>query len=75
MYHYFVSFAFTSLENQNFGFGCCEIVRKTPILGITDIKDITDELAKSNPESKNYTILSYQLFSENSKPKKRRKKH
>ena len=75
MYHYFVSYTFTSLDNHGFGFGCCEIAREKPISGITDIQEIVDELEKSNHEFKKFTVLSYQLFKEKTNTKKRRRKH
>ena len=69
MYHYFVSYTFTSPDNQGFGFGCCEIARKKTISGLTDIREIVDELEKSNPEFKSFTVLSYQLFKKNHRRK------
>lgn len=75
MYYYFVSYSFSGSTNCSFGFGCCEIERKVPITQISHIQEIVNELAKQNPEFKDFTVLGYQLLREKNDTKKRHKKH
>lgn len=57
-YHYFVSYTFNA-TNHSLGFGLSEIVRDTPILNMSDIRGIAEDIAQKIKSESAVIILNY----------------